>query len=49
MYIPNKPAKYGIKMVNVNDIKTSYILNAIPYLEKVDSTPKKITARPYVY
>lgn len=34
MYIPNKPAKYGIKLVLINDSKTKYLLGGIPYLGK---------------
>ena len=34
MYIPLKPAKYGIKVFMVNDAKSQYALNAIPYLGK---------------
>ncbi|CAE1281229.1 unnamed protein product [Acanthosepion pharaonis] len=34
MYIPNKPAKYGIKIVMVNDVKSKYMLSGIPYLGK---------------
>ncbi|XP_068229423.1 uncharacterized protein, partial [Palaemon carinicauda] len=32
MYIPNKPAKYGIKLVMACDADTFYMCNAIPYL-----------------
>jgi hypothetical protein len=32
MYIPSKPAKYGIKIVSLNDAATGYMFNAIPYL-----------------
>ncbi|KAL7635293.1 UNVERIFIED_CONTAM: hypothetical protein RMT77_014360 [Armadillidium vulgare] len=35
MYIPNKPAKYGIKIVLANDTKSKYLLGAIPYLGKL--------------
>ncbi|KAL7633073.1 UNVERIFIED_CONTAM: hypothetical protein RMT77_016649 [Armadillidium vulgare] len=35
MYIPNKPAKYGIKIILCNDYKTKYLMNAIPYLGKM--------------
>ncbi|CAE1258351.1 unnamed protein product [Acanthosepion pharaonis] len=31
MYIPNKPAKYGIKIVMVKDVKSKYILSGIHY------------------
>ncbi|XP_064092988.1 uncharacterized protein LOC135205778 [Macrobrachium nipponense] len=34
MYIPNKPAKYGIKLVMACDAKTFYMCNAIPYLAR---------------
>lgn len=35
VYIKNKPAKYGIKIVSINDAKTAYMLDAIPYTGKV--------------
>ncbi|XP_064096647.1 piggyBac transposable element-derived protein 4-like [Macrobrachium nipponense] len=38
MYIPNKPAKYGIKLVMACDAKTFYMCNAIPYLDKGTTT-----------
>lgn len=34
MYIPNKPAKYGLKLVMACDTATSYMFNAIPYTGK---------------
>ncbi|XP_068215825.1 piggyBac transposable element-derived protein 4-like [Palaemon carinicauda] len=34
MYIPNKPAKYGIKIVLACDADTHYMCNAIAYLGK---------------
>ncbi|KAG7175502.1 PiggyBac transposable element-derived protein 4-like 3 [Homarus americanus] len=34
MYIPNKPAKYGIKLVLICDSSTRYMLGGIPYLGK---------------
>jgi len=34
MYIPNKPAKYAIKLIMVCDSRLSFMLNAIPYLPK---------------
>ena len=40
MYIPDKPAKYGIKLLMMNDSETKYMLNAIPYLGKDASVPK---------
>ena len=34
MYIPNKPAKYGLKLVLLCDVSTKYLINASPYLGK---------------
>ncbi|XP_067614094.1 piggyBac transposable element-derived protein 4-like [Eurosta solidaginis] len=34
MYIPNMPAKYGIKIVLVCDIRSKYMIDASPYLGK---------------
>ncbi|XP_054737776.1 piggyBac transposable element-derived protein 4-like [Anastrepha obliqua] len=34
MYIPNKPAKYGLKMVMICDSGTNYMVDAMPYLGK---------------
>lgn len=34
MYIPNKPNKYGIKLVMAADVNSKYVMNAIPYLGK---------------
>lgn len=42
MYIPNKPAKYGLKLVMLCDSGSKYMLNAEPYLGKgstVTNTP----------
>nr|CAH7763283.1 unnamed protein product [Callosobruchus chinensis] len=36
MYLPNKPEKYGIKIVMLCDAKTFYMLSAIPYIGKED-------------
>ncbi|KAJ0171852.1 hypothetical protein K1T71_012615 [Dendrolimus kikuchii] len=38
LYIPNKPAKYGIKIVMVCDAGTKYMVNATPYLGKSTET-----------
>ena len=32
MYIANKPAKYGIKLVMACDVESKYMLNAMPFL-----------------
>lgn len=38
MYIPNKPAKYGIKLVMLCDVATKYMIDARPYLGKNTKT-----------
>lgn len=38
MYIPNKPDKYGIKLVMICDVRTKYMINASPYLGKHTNT-----------
>uniref|UniRef100_A0A1I8N7Z3 PiggyBac transposable element-derived protein domain-containing protein n=1 Tax=Musca domestica TaxID=7370 RepID=A0A1I8N7Z3_MUSDO len=38
MYIPNKPNKYGIKIVMICDSATKYMFTAIPYLGKSSNT-----------
>ena len=40
MYIPNKPAKYGIKIVMANDVKSKFMLSGIPYLGKQGNRPR---------
>ncbi|GLD46315.1 piggyBac transposable element-derived protein 4-like protein [Lates japonicus] len=40
MYIPNKPAKYGIKLVLANDVHSKYLLEGIPYLGKQVTQPQ---------
>ena len=35
MYIPSEPDKYGLKIVSLNDSKTHYMINAIPYYGNV--------------
>ena len=34
VYIPKKPVKYGIKIVCINDVQTSYMFDAEPYAGK---------------
>lgn len=41
MYIPNKPAKYGIKIVMICDTSSKFMINAMPYLGK-GTTPRNI-------
>jgi len=36
VYIKSKPDRYGIKIVTLNDAKTHYLYNAIPYVGKVN-------------
>ena len=40
MYLPNKPNKYGIKIVMAADVDSKYVIDAIPYLGK-GTDPKK--------
>lgn len=45
VYFPQKPDKYGMKIVMLNDAKTFYMVNAIPYIgavpkEKGESVPE---------
>ena len=32
VYIPSKPGKYGLKIFSINDVSTTYMFNAIPYI-----------------
>merc|ERR1711888_520055 len=41
MYIPSKPAKYGIKYFMVNDSESRYCMNAFPYLGKKSAPPQE--------
>ena len=38
-YMANKPDKFGIKFWLAVDVKSKYILNAIPYLGKDEARP----------
>ncbi|GBO16763.1 hypothetical protein AVEN_35239-1 [Araneus ventricosus] len=38
MYIPNKPAKYAIKVVMMCDVGTNYMINTILYLDSNTQT-----------
>lgn len=38
MFIPNKPSKYGIKIVMVCDVSSKYMFDAAPYLGKSTNT-----------
>lgn len=35
VYIKSKPARYGLKIVSMNDAKTSYMVTALPYIGRV--------------
>nr|CAI5861789.1 unnamed protein product [Callosobruchus analis] len=48
MYIPNKPSKYGIKIVLLCDVSTKYLIHASPYLGKSTKTNGKPLADYYV-
>jgi len=40
MHIPNKPAKYGTKLVLANDVHSKYLLAGMPYLGKQVTQPQ---------
>lgn len=43
MYVPNKPSKYGIKIMCLCDARTHYLLNACIYAGKdVTANPRKL-------
>jgi hypothetical protein len=48
VFIKSKPDKYGIKIVMLNDAKTFYMLNAIPYTGKFTPPNKEPIASHYV-
>ncbi|XP_071051090.1 piggyBac transposable element-derived protein 4-like [Onthophagus taurus] len=37
VYIANKPDKYGIKIVSCNDVQTSYMIDAEPYVGRIET------------
>ena len=43
VYIANKPAKYGIKLIMVCDAKFYYMANAMPYLGKHTQPPCRVS------
>jgi len=48
MCIPNKPAKYGLKIMMICDSKSGYMLNAMPYLGKKTKPPDAVALGHYV-
>ncbi|CAH1964196.1 unnamed protein product [Acanthoscelides obtectus] len=48
VYNQNKPDKYGVKIVMMNDSKTFYMINAIPYVGKVKVENKEPVPSYYV-
>lgn len=48
MYMPAKPARYGIKIVMLCDVSTKYMVDAIPYLGKSTKTDGKPLATHFV-
>lgn len=48
MYMPNKPNKYGLKLVMMADCNTKYMCNAIPYLGKNTNTGNEPLASYFV-
>lgn len=47
VYIPNKPAKYGLKVIAIVDSGTKYLFDAIPYTGK-GTTPPDEPVAPYI-
>ncbi|XP_043279325.1 piggyBac transposable element-derived protein 4-like [Venturia canescens] len=43
MFIKSKPDRYGMKIITLNDARTSYLIYGIPYLGKIGNGPTKIT------
>ena len=41
-YLPNKPDKFGIKVLMAADVKTKYMLHSFPYMWKDDSRPAEV-------
>lgn len=48
VYIKSKPARYGIKIVTMNDAKTFYMYNAIPYTGRIRTEPGESVPSFYV-
>lgn len=48
MYIPNKPNKYGIKLVMAADVNSKYVIDAIPYLGKGTDVQKQPLATYFI-
>lgn len=48
IYMSSKPDKYGIKIMMMNDSKTFYMVNAIPYVGKVQTQDKESVPAFYV-
>lgn len=48
MYIPNKPNKYGLKLVMLADSSTKYMCNAMPYMGKNTNTGSEPLATYFV-
>lgn len=48
LYMPNKSAKYGMKIVMLNDSKTFYMLNAEPYVGVVKKQVNELVPEYYI-
>ena len=48
IYMSSKPDKYGIKVMMMNDSKTFYMINAIPYIGKVSTQDNESVPAYYV-
>lgn len=49
MFIPNKPDKYGLKIISICDARTFYFLGGIPYIGKETSKKKSDLSLPTQY
>ncbi|KAL7292612.1 hypothetical protein TKK_0013742 [Trichogramma kaykai] len=45
----DKPDKYGLKIISLNDAKTAYMINAVPYLGKSTEITERDEAIPEYY
>ncbi|GBP15968.1 PiggyBac transposable element-derived protein 4 [Eumeta japonica] len=47
MYIPKKPAKYGLKIILACDVNSKYMFDACPYLGKNSQVPTELLGAHY--
>ncbi|KAL7294239.1 hypothetical protein TKK_0012255 [Trichogramma kaykai] len=49
VYMKDKPDKYGLKIISLNDAKTAYMINAVPYLGKSTEITERDETIPEYY